>query len=174
MKKIIIIGAPGTGKSTLARLMHDITTLPVVHLDALFWKPGWIKTPKIARIALQQEIIQGEEWIIDGTYQSIVDMRLRAADAIIFLDMSRILCLWRVIKRHILYWRRSRPDLAKGCRERISWSYLNEVWNFSANDRKILIKKIYSLPNEKQIIRLTSSSEVSAFIKELRTKYKQL
>ena len=174
MKKIIIIGAPGTGKSTLARVLHNITKLPAIHLDLLFWKPGWIETPKAAWIALQQEIIQGEEWIIDGTYQSTVDVRLEAANIVIFLDMARVLCLWRVIKRHLLYWGRSRPDLAKGCPEKITWSYLNKVWNFPVSDREILIKKLYNISDEKQIIWLTSSGEVSAFLKELRTTYERV
>lgn len=174
MKKVIIIGAPGAGKSTLARVLQNTTKLPLIHLDLLFWKPGWVETPKVAWVALQQEIVQGEEWIIDGTYLSTVDIRLGAANVVIFLDMARTLCIWRVIKRHILYWRRSRPDLAKGCPEKITWNYLNKVWNFSVNDREILIKKLYNLSDEKQIIWLTSSSEVSALIKELRATHEKV
>jgi adenylate kinase family enzyme len=173
MKKVMIIGAPGAGKSTLARTLHTITKLPVIHLDLLFWKPGWRETPKAAWIALQQEIIQGEEWIIDGTYQSTVDVRLGAADVVIFLDMPRFLYLWRVIKRHILYWGRSRPDLAKGCPEKITWSYLQEVWNFPVNEREILIEKLSDLSGQKQIIWLTSARRVSAFVKELRATYEK-
>lgn len=171
MKKIVIIGAPGTGKSTLARLMHDITNLPLIHLDALFWRPGWIEVPKASRITLQQELIRGKEWIIDGTYQSTVDIRLEAADVIIFLDMNRTLCLWRVVKRHIHYWGKSRPDLAKGCYERISWKYLKEVWNFPIKDRDTLINKIHSFSDTKNVIWLSSKHEVISFIRELQAMY---
>jgi adenylate kinase family enzyme len=168
MKKITIIGAPGTGKSTLARTLHRITQIPVIHLDVFFWRPGWQETPKEAWIALQQEMIQGEAWIIDGTYQSTIDIRLRAADVIIFLDIPRFLYLWRVIKRHILYQRRSRLDLAKGCSEKITWSYLQDIWHFPLKERNILLEKLSALGNEKQIVWLTSTQEVSNFEKILQ------
>jgi|SRR6266700_1953020 adenylate kinase family enzyme len=175
MKRIMIIGAPGAGKSTLARTLHTITKLSVIHLDSLFWKPGWRKTPKAAWIALQQEIVQGEEWIIDGTYQSTMDIRLEAADTIIFLDIPRPLYFWRVIKRHILYRRKPRPDLAKGCPEKITWRYLGEVWNFPTNERGTLIEKFSNLKRQeqKQIIWLTSVHTVSTFVKELRATYEK-
>lgn len=175
MKRIMVIGSPGAGKSTLARTLHQVTRLPIVHLDSLFWKPGWRETPKDAWIALQQDIVQGDEWIIDGTYQSTIDIRLEAADTIIFLDISYLLCLWRVIKRHILYWRKPRTDLAKGCPEKITWSYLEEVRNFPANEREILIEKLSRLKSQekKQIIWLTSVNAASAFIKELRAAYEK-
>jgi adenylate kinase family enzyme len=176
MKRIMIIGSAGAGKSTLARTLHTITKLPVIHLDSLFWKPEWRETPKATWIALQQDIVQGEEWIIDGTYQSTIDIRLEAADAVIFLDMPSLLCLWRVIKRHILYWRRLRPDLAKGCPEKITWGYLDEVRNFPNNERGTLIEKLFDLKNQeqKQVIWLTSVHAVSAFVKELRAIYEKV
>lgn len=173
MKKIMIIGAPGAGKSTLARMLQKITKFPLIHLDLLFWKPGWRETSKATWIALQLEIIQGEEWIIDGTYQSTIDIRLHAADIVIFLDLPRFLYLRRVIKRHILYWRRSRPDLAKGCSEKITWNYLKDIWHFPSGEREILIKKLSGLKGQKQVVWLTSPQEVSDYTEKLRTAYKK-
>lgn len=169
MKKVVIIGAPGSGKSTLARILHDITNLPLIHLDLLFWKPGWVETPKAAWIAMQKELVQTEEWIIDGHYQSTIDIRLDATDVIIFLDMPRRLYMWGVIKRHFLYWGKPRPDLAKGCAEKITWHYLSEVWHFPDADRKIIVEKLLNLIDKKQIIWLTSREETTKFIENLRT-----
>ncbi len=174
MKKVIIIGAPGTGKSTLAGILHDITKLPVIYLDLLYWKPVWRRISKAAWIALQQELVQGEEWIIDGSYQSTVDIRLQAADTIIFLDMPRYLYIWRVIKRQFLSWRKPRPDIAKGCVQKITWKYLYELWNFPTKDRKLLLEKLLMVSDKKQVIQLTSRKEVSHFIKEIQTAYEKV
>ena len=173
MKKIIIIGAPGTGKSTLATILQDITQLSVTHLDSLYWKPVWSKIPDAAWVALQHELIQDEEWIIDGNYLSTMDIRLQAADTIIFLDLPRYLYLWRVIKRQFFSWRTPRPDIAKGCRQKITWKYLYELWNFPKNDRKLLLEKLLKVSDKKRCIQLTSKKEVNHFIEVIRTGYEK-
>jgi adenylate kinase family enzyme len=171
MKRIIIIGSAGAGKSTLARALHNIIQIEVIHLDLLFWKPGWIGMPKETWIDTQQQLIQAEEWIIDGNYQSTMDIRLNAADTIIFLDMPRLLCIWRVIKRHIIYMGRSRPDLANGCSEKITWRYLLEIWKFPSRERKEIIGKFHENSCKKQIIWLTSRKGISIFLKKIRIVY---
>jgi adenylate kinase family enzyme len=173
MKKIAIIGPAGAGKSTLAREIGDITQIEVVHLDMLFWKPGWVEMSREAWISTQQELVQGKEWIIDGHFQSTIDIRLNAAGCVIFLDMSRLLCLWRVIKRHVMYFKRSRPDLPKECPEKITWQYLVKIWNFPKKERAILIEKLRRISDEKQIIWLTSPRDVYRFLNVLKATYKK-
>jgi len=173
MKKIIIIGAPGVGKSTLAGILHDIARLPVIYLDALYWKPVWRGISKAAWVTLQQELVQGEEWIIDGNYQSTVDIRLQAADTIIFLDMPRYLYVWRVIKRQFFSWRKYRPDIGEGCVQKITWRYLYELWNFPTESRKLLLEKLLMVSNKKHVIQLTSRDEVSHFVRNMRIMYEE-
>src|SRR5690242_17455985 len=95
MKKIILIGSGGSGKSTLARQLGNKLNIKVHHLDALFWKPNWEGVPREEQIAVQNNLIKDEKWIIDGNYGGTMDIRLNAADTIIFLDIHRTICIYR-------------------------------------------------------------------------------
>src|SRR5438034_8107056 len=94
MKRVVILGRGAAGKSTLARQLGDITGLPVVELDKIFWRSGLSPTPRAEWIALQQKLIQKEEWILDGDLgpYDAVEVRLCAADTIILLDFSLFRC----------------------------------------------------------------------------------
>jgi len=105
--RIAVIGCPGAGKSTLARQLAEKTGHPLIHLDYENWGPGWVPVPKDEWRAMQREWVQGGRWIIDGNYHGTMEIRYAAADLVIFLDLSRWLCLWRVLRRH----GHQRPDL---------------------------------------------------------------
>ncbi|GAB0150938.1 hypothetical protein [Marinobacterium sp. BA1] len=92
MKKIAVIGSGGSGKSTFSALLGKELNLPVHHLDQLYWKPNWVKTPKEDWIKIQKGICDSECWIIDGNYQSTLDIRFEACDTVIFLDVNRYTC----------------------------------------------------------------------------------
>jgi adenylate kinase family enzyme len=101
MKRVAIIGRGASGKSTLAVRLGEITRLPVVQLDKVFWQPGLVATPRGHWIAIQERLVTEEEWIIDGDLgpYDVVEIRLRAADTILFLDFSLLRCAWRAIRR---------------------------------------------------------------------------
>jgi len=96
MTKIAVIGSPGAGKSTLARQLGQVLGSEVFHLDAFYWKPGWVETPKEEWVEIQKKLVTKDSWIIDGNYGSTIEIRLQAAEVIIFLDLPRSVCLWRV------------------------------------------------------------------------------
>ena len=99
MKRVLVIGHPGAGKSTLAARLGELTGLPVIHLDKEFWREGWVQMPRSEWKGKTERLVQGDEWIIDGSYDHTLEIRLARADTVIFLDFSRYLCLWRVCKR---------------------------------------------------------------------------
>src|SRR6266436_630205 len=101
MKRVVIIGRGASGKSTLAVCLGEITGLPVIELDKVFWRPGLVATPRDQWVAVQERLVAEEGWIMDGDLgpYDAVDVRLRAADTIIFLDFSLVRCAWRAIRR---------------------------------------------------------------------------
>ena len=93
MKKIIIIGCPGSGKSTLSRSLHKITNIPLYHLDMLFWNEDKTTVEKSVFLDRLLKVIQNDEWIIDGNYSSTMELRMQACDTVIFLDYPLDVCL---------------------------------------------------------------------------------
>ncbi|WP_419873345.1 DNA topology modulation protein [Candidatus Pristimantibacillus sp. PTI5] len=167
MKKIILIGSGGSGKSSLARKLGNSLAIDVYHLDAMFWKPGWITTPKDEQRTVQQELVSRGCWIIDGNYNGTMDIRLQAADTIIFLDLSKWLCLYRVIKRRVQYRKKKRTDMAEGCEERISLHFLKWVWEYPKKHKPVVSEKLQRLSQEKEVIILKSPKDVRGFLEKV-------
>src|SRR6266436_5243884 len=102
MKRVLIIGSGGAGKSTFARRLNNILNLGLIHLDTLYWNPGWVETPKPEWRAIVEGLLGKDSWIIDGNYSGTLDIRIAACDTIIFLDIGRATCAWRILKRLLL------------------------------------------------------------------------
>jgi len=101
MKRVVILGRGASGKSTLAARLGEITGLPVMELDRIFWRTGLVATPRDQWTAVQEKLVAEERWIMDGDLgpYDVVEARLRAADTIILLDFSLVRCAWRSIRR---------------------------------------------------------------------------
>ncbi|MHB8927486.1 MAG: DNA topology modulation protein [Bacillota bacterium] len=169
-KKVIIVGSAGAGKSTLAKQLGPLLGLEVIHLDALFWKPGWVETPRDEWRAIQQRLITRDSWLIDGNYGSTLDLRLAAADTIIFIDLSRWLCLWRVLKRRVKYHGRVRSDIGSGCPESIDWEFFRWVFRFPTDERPQVLKKLEQHAPGKTVYRLRTPAEVGRFLRQMGEK----
>lgn len=103
MKKILILGICGSGKTTLAESLGKKLGLEVIKLDKYFWKPGWRKTPKTEWLKTVRELTNKESWIIEGNYCESLDMRICAADTTIILEMGRWTTLFRVLKIFLVF-----------------------------------------------------------------------
>lgn len=150
MKKIAIIGSGGSGKTTLALTLGKELGLPVYHLDKLYWKPGWTKTPNNQWASIQKELCEKESWIIDGNYKSTLDIRLTACDTVIFLDVNRFICIYRAIKRTLA--NKTRPDMAEGCEERFDFEFMKFLWDYPNKTRPQIMKKLNSAGTHQKVI----------------------
>ena len=163
MQRILIIGCSGAGKSTLARKLGEKTGLPVVHLDALFWKPGWVESEREVFDARVLAELEKPAWIIDGNYARTLPVRLEKCDTVIYLDFPRWLCILGVLKRVLTTYGTVRPDMPEGCPERFDWEFLKWVWNFNRNNREKTWAQLEKLPAEKVMI-LKNRREVRRFL----------
>ncbi|WP_214826395.1 DNA topology modulation protein [Exiguobacterium algae] len=170
MKKIIIIGSGGSGKSTFARKLGGCLQLNVYHLDHLLWQPGWKQVPRSEQIRIQEEILKQEKWILDGNYNGTLDLRIDAADTIIFLDLPRILCTYRVGKRMIRYYGKTRPDMGEDCIERFDFQFLKWVWNYKHTQRPHILDKLQQHSHLKDIYILNSRQDVKQFLYAIQLK----
>lgn len=130
-RKILLIGCGGSGKSTFARRLGAATGLPVVHLDHLFWKPGWQESSREEFDAALGEWLRRDRWIIDGNYDRTLSLRLQYCDAVIWLDFPRRTCLCGVLRRVFTNWGKTRADMGEGCPERFDLDFLKWVWRFN-------------------------------------------
>ena len=144
MERILIIGCGGAGKSTLARQLGEKTGLPVVHLDSIFWLPDWAEMDRDTFDNRIREEMAKEKWILDGNYNRTLPERIARCDTIIYLDFPRIVCLCGIFKRLLTNLGKTRPDMGKGCKEKIDWQFVCWVWNYNKNKRE----RNYRLLNE--------------------------
>ncbi|GAB6926278.1 DNA topology modulation protein [Paenibacillus sp. JCM 10914] len=163
MTRIMIIGSGGSGKSTFAAALGDKWQMPVYHLDAYYWKPGWTPTPNDEWDHFLDQIVSEDEWIIDGHYGRTLETRMNRSDIIIFFDLSPWITTYRVIKRRIKYHGKTRPDLNEGCPERLDWEFVKWTWNFRRDKRPGILQLLSKHGENKRIIIFKNKAEVTEF-----------
>ncbi|WP_462259499.1 DNA topology modulation protein [Vagococcus teuberi] len=167
MKKIMIIGSPGTGKSTLGRQLEDKLSIKLYHLDKLFWKPHWEMSTKHEQQTILSDIVEKDSWIIDGNYSSTLDIRMKQADTIIYLKKVRLVCLYQVLKRVIKYRGTTRPDMQEDCPEKIDIEFIKWIWHFPKNHEPLIEEQMNQLNKSQVLVTLTSKKEVKQFLKRM-------
>lgn len=167
MKRILVIGSGGAGKSTFAKQLGGILGINVIHLDALYWKPGWVEPPKAAWAATVDALISHESWIMEGNYSGTIERRLAACDTVVFLDLSPLTCIWRVLKRLKRYHNTTRPDMGAGCPEHFNLAFLLWVWNYRRRTRPKIESLLNRCERQVRVIRLHSQIEIDEFLRRL-------
>jgi adenylate kinase family enzyme len=165
-KRILVLGPCGSGKTRLTRQLCHILGLPAVHLDAHFWQPGWVSTPQPEWRCVVGSLVGQESWIMDGTYESTLDLRIPAAEAIIMISRPRWSCLWGVLRRSLHYRDKPRPDAPPD--QPIDLAYLRYIWNYPVHTDPLVDELIKEYSQELPVISLANRNSVELLVEALR------
>ncbi len=168
MKRIAIMGCSGSGKSTLAKALGAELGLPVHHLDAYFWQPGWEEADRDDFSKELRAIASGDEWIIDGGYAGSdpEGIRFKRADVFILFNRSVWLCLYRVTKRLFQYRNRTRPDMGDACPEKLDWEFLWFIWNYKRTHWPKVLDRVAE--HGSPVIILKSDTNITKLVAEIK------
>jgi adenylate kinase family enzyme len=170
VRRVVVLGSGGSGKSTLARAISERTGLPVVHLDRLFWREGWMPAPREEALAALVAAVADDSWVLDGNFLDgpggNEQSRFQRADTVVFLDRSRWTCLRHVLVRLVRDRGRTRPDLPDGCGEGLDLPFLRWVWRYPAVDRPRVLASLAQLDGVR-VHQLRRGSDVTRFLDTL-------
>jgi adenylate kinase family enzyme len=166
MKRVIVLGCSGAGKSTFARRLARALAAPCVHLDALFWDAGWIACAPEEFRRRVAVALAGEAWVVDGNYLTASgDLSVPRAEAIVYLHQPRWLCLLRVFMRYLRHaGGRAREDIAPGCPEKIDLPFLTWIWNFERTAPASIARVLVSHDATGRFVRLDGDRAARAYL----------
>lgn len=165
--KVIIVGCPGSGKSTLAVKLADITGLPLIHLDNIWWNADRTHISREEFDSKLQEIMQGDEWILDGDYSRTYEERIRVCDTVIMLDYGKELCMVGITERV----GKEREDIP-WTEQKLDPELARIVRKFHKTNRSTLMRLFKKYPDT-QVIVFKTRAEADAWLSELSENQKE-
>ena len=159
MKKIIIIGCPGSGKTTFAEKLRDKTKLPLYYLDAIWHKPDRTHISRDEFDELLGDILRKDAWIIDGNYGRTLERRLSACDTVFFFDLPTEVCLEGAIARL----GKKRPEMPWFDTD-LDPQFEAEIKGFRENSLPTVYRLIEKYKVDKAIVIFKSREQADAFL----------
>lgn len=146
-QKIILLGCPGSGKSTFSKKLRDATGLPLFHLDNIWWKPDKSHISREEFDQKLEEILSGDRWIIDGDYSRTVEIRFKSCDTVIFLDYSFEVCM-NGIKERV---GKNRTDIP-WTEQMLDPELVKQVENYERDNRPVILSLFKKYPDVNRFI----------------------
>lgn len=167
-RRILLIGCSGSGKSSLARILGSKLNLEVIHLDRLFWKPGWEARKRDEFYEIVSDQIKKEKWIMDGNYSRTLRLRAERSDFIILFDFPSYICTYRIFKRSFKgkLNLEKRYDIADGCSEKwFDMEFVKFTWNFKKRTTPFVYNTLNDIGFDKnRIVIFKKLSQYSKFL----------
>ena len=165
MQKVIVIGCPGAGKSTFSKKLHQLTDLPLFHLDLLYWNSDRTTVSKAVFIERLNNVLKLDRWIIDGNYGSTIELRMKECDTVFFLDFPVEVCLDGVKQRQ----GKARSDMPWTETEDDD-EFLEFIRSYNTESRPE-VTELLKKYGDKEIIIFRSRQDVENYLNDLRKKY---
>ncbi len=162
MKKIVVIGCPGSGKSYFSMKLREKTGIEVFHLDNLYWQKDWIPLDSEIFEQKLKEQCEKDSWIIDGNYIRTMDYRCSMADTIFFLDMNVESCLKGEKERR----GKKREDMPSFLEEKEDPLLIEKIKNFPEKERGQILS-ILEKYRDRSIFVFDNREEVNNYLKSL-------
>ena len=163
MQKVIVIGCPGSGKSTFSRALSQATGLPLTHLDRLYWNPDKTTVGRAVFLERLSPILQGDRWIIDGNYAATMELRMQVCDTVIFLDYPVDVCLDGVRQRM----GKPRSDMP-WTEEEDDPEFIRFIENFQKEGRSQILELVKKYPRKTCLI-FTDRNQADDFLARQKT-----
>lgn len=164
INRISIIGAPGSGKTTLSFQLEKIYKLPVFNIDTIYQFPNWVMRDPKERDAMILEEAKKDKWIIDGTFIDTLEARVKRADIVFFLDYSTFTFMKGIMTRLFKNYGKEKPDMP-GCKERFDLSFIMYVFTYNRKRRKYITAILDKYP-EKDIRIFKKQKELNDWVKK--------
>ncbi len=161
MQRVVVIGISGSGKSVFSQRLGEKLHIPVIHLDAYFHTAGWKKVTKTDWDKQIESFIRQKTWILDGNYKRTLDVRIKAADIVIYLEIPKWLAFYRIIKRRMTNRSIKRPDLPVYLNEQISLTLIRKTLFYSKKEMFAIINKHKT---SQHIIVLKGTKSINTFL----------
>lgn len=165
MKRVLVIGGNGSGKSTFSEKLGKKTGLPVVHLDKIFWRGNWEYISREEFDLLLSAELKKEEWIIDGNFERTLEERIKFCDTVFYFDFSTAKCLFGVTERVLKNYGKTRPDMGGNCPEKFDLEFYKAILRFNKKNRpktKALLEKYKS-----EVIVFKNRKQAEKYLKNL-------
>lgn len=165
--RILILGGPGSGKTTLAKILSKKYNLPVVNLDGINYLENWIPRDKKERDNIIISEANKDKWIIEGIYKSTLEIRAKRADLIIILDYKTRSLIYGVLKRYFTGIGKEKEEI-KGCKEKIDKDFIKYIINFNKKTKNKYMDILYKIENiDDKIICFKNRKELNNYINKL-------